>query len=68
MYLSLLECCLARMQAAFLALVASKQLRTTSGGDAAYGAQLFNWAQYQVRCKSVCHGRIACFRRAYGVS
>ena len=35
------------LQAAFLALVESKQLRT-SGGDASYAANLFNWAQYQV--------------------
>ena len=39
------------LQAAFLALVASKQLR--AGGDAAYAAQLFNWAKYQVRLQRI---------------
>lgn len=34
-------------QAAMVALVESKQLRATKG-DAAYAAQLFNYAKYQI--------------------
>ena len=42
-----------RVQAAFLALVHSKQLREATGGDAAYAANLFNWAQYQARSQAL---------------